>query len=63
MKLLSIVIVRMAHHMDKVSIETDLPEPIYPFGGHLHLDFSVAKGKGEEYCRTNFPDVPVKAIV
>lgn len=63
MKLISITIVQMRNSADRVYIETDLPEATYPYTGHLDIEFTVARGKGAEYCVKHFSDIPIKAHV
>jgi hypothetical protein len=52
-----IVIIRNGKSVDHVMIETDKPEAVFPFSGTLSLNFTVANGMGEEYVKTNFPNV------
>lgn len=47
---------------DKVYMETDLPEACWPYDGTLSIRFDVAEGRGEEYIKTHFPQIPVHII-
>lgn len=60
MRLISITIIVCGHGTDKVLVKTNLPGPVYPFDIPLCLQFDVAHGKGLEYCKKNFPEIPVE---
>lgn len=47
---------------DKVSLETNLPNGIYPYDGKQDVNMTLAKGTGEEYLAKHFPGVAVKVI-
>lgn len=61
-KIISIAIISDPYGPDLVSLETELPEAIFPFTGRQSLDFRAAKGKGLEYVTEHFPGVPVTQI-
>lgn len=47
---------------DTVYLDTDLPEPIWPFNGCLTLQFEAVKGKGAEYVRKTFGREPDEIV-
>lgn len=51
-----------AHGPDKVILETDLPDGMYPYTGKMSVKFSVSRGTGEQYVRKHFNDLPVRLI-
>lgn len=62
MKIMSISIVHRKYGSDIVFIETDLPEAIHPFSSTLVLQFHAAKYTALEYCKINFPNVPLTEV-
>ena len=46
--------------MDRISLETDMPAPM--LDQHLSVHFLIENGKGEEYCRKYFPNVPIHVV-
>lgn len=66
MKLLYATIIKTEHGSDHVSLVTDLPNPVWPFGASrdsLSLAFRCAKGASEKYLAEHFPDVPIKEVI
>lgn len=61
MKIIRAMVI-LSNRADKVSLATDLPEPVYPYDGALRLYFSTAINKGAEYVGRHFPGVPVEVI-
>ena len=59
----SISIVQLSYGPDIVYLNTSLPEPFWPFNGYLDLKFSATRGTGEEYCKRNFPGIPIIKII
>ena len=47
---------------DMLHLNTTLPEGIFPYDGNQILSLAVAKGKGEQYCKDNFSNVPYKIV-
>lgn len=63
MKILQIMIQVGLRGPDHISIQTDLPESIWPFGDTGQtLSLDTANGRGVEYVRTHFPDVPTMVM-
>lgn len=60
MKILSAFILCGRAGGDHVSLDTDLPNPSYPYDGTLSISFVCAKGTAEEYVKKHFPKIPVK---
>jgi hypothetical protein len=42
---------------DQLILHTELPEGVWPFASTATLTLHIARGKGEEYVKTNFPNV------
>lgn len=61
MKILRAMVI-LSNRADKVSLVTDLPEPVYPYNDTLHLYFNTAINKGAEYVGKHFPGVLVEVI-
>lgn len=60
----SITIVRLPYHPDKVFLNTELPSAmpkVSTESAHFRLDCQALTA--EEYCKHNFPGVPVELIV
>jgi len=47
---------------DLLRIRTGLPQAVWPYKGEAWIGMEVAKGKGEEYTKQNFPGVPFTII-
>ncbi len=47
---------------DKISMFTNLPSAMYPYTGYQDINMSVANGKGEEYIKEHFPNVPFEIV-
>lgn len=61
--LTDIVIVQSNYGSDAVFLKTKLPSPIWPFENqYLTMDFHAARDFGEEYCKINFPEVPLTIL-
>ncbi len=59
MKIISAIIIQNHRGADHVSLETDLPDPGWPYTGKLNLDFKAAKGSAEKYIHEHFPGIPI----
>lgn len=59
-----ITVILNKHGMDTVSLKTDLPPTVPPelSNDPCNLMFYCTKDTGEEYCKKNFPGVPIKII-
>jgi hypothetical protein len=62
MKITKIEIVIQPGNCDRIILYTDLPEAVWPYEGELTIVFNAAKGLGEEYVATHFPDIPRKVV-
>lgn len=62
MNITKITIITGLAGTDCLMIETDLPEPIWPYEGVLTLKTEVAKGKAEDYVKDHFPSIEVECI-
>ncbi len=62
MKISKITVVTDRAGTDYLYFATDLPPSLWPFTNAPALKMEVAKGKGEEYCKLNFPKVAVEVI-
>jgi hypothetical protein len=47
---------------DCILMETELPPSYYPWTSSPLLRMECAKGTGEDYCKRNFPSVPLKVV-
>ena len=48
---------------DEISLETNLPDPCWPYDDVLCLRFRAAKGTGADYVRKHFhPNPDIKEI-
>lgn len=47
---------------DKCFIQTDLPDPCFPYTGNLTFSFSAAAGDGYAYVKHHWPDLPVEIV-
>lgn len=47
---------------DHLILHTELPEGIWPFTATATLTLYVARGKGEEYVKTHFPNVEYEVL-
>jgi hypothetical protein len=47
---------------DTVLLHTKLPPSVYPWTENPSLKFEVAKGKGRDYARDNFPGIELEEI-
>ena len=47
---------------DIIYLETDLPNPIWPFTNTAILKLESATSKTGEWISTNFPNIPVKKL-
>lgn len=56
MEMRSITIIHRRTGSDIVSIETNLPSPVYPFDGNMDLTFHCAKGTAKDYVTKHFPN-------
>ena len=45
-----------------IYLTTDLPSAVWPFRGNADMILHCAYGTAEEYCKKNFPGVPVEII-
>ena len=63
MKILKIEIVLSDNGPDTLLLTTNLPEPMHPFRDTgAVIKISAAKGHGEVYVKTNFPEVPYEVL-
>lgn len=59
----SITVVTSRHGSDTIILHTDLPEAAYPFKkAQGTLSMAAARDQGEQYCKNNFPGVPVRVV-
>lgn len=63
MKIERITVITNRHGADIVVLHTDLPSPM-PFvtNQNASLMMHVEAGKGNDYAKQNFPDVPMEKI-
>lgn len=47
---------------DKIMMETNLPNPCWPYTGLMSMSFVTAKDTGEDYVSTYFPGVPFEVV-
>ena len=64
MKIIRATIVTGAGRLDRISLETDLPSAYTynPENGPLFLSSEASPGRGVEYVRVHFPDIPICVI-
>lgn len=60
MNITSILILRSSYGPDRVILHTDITSAQWPFNGTQDFYADVAREHGEEFCETNFPNIPVK---
>lgn len=60
MKLVKAEVLTHTQATDKVYIETDLTEAVFPFEEKLCLKFDAKAGTGIEYVKANFPGLRLK---
>jgi hypothetical protein len=58
----SITIIIDKYHQDKIYLHPVLPPSYWPYDETPSLALDAAKGTGIEYCKANFPGVPVGVI-
>ena len=58
----SVEIIRLGYGMDRIVLNTDLPQGSHPFEGNESVLMFIACGAAEEYCKKNFPDIEVRVI-
>lgn len=47
---------------DNILINTTLPNGVWPYTGVATVKLQVCKGCGEDYVKSNFPNVPYKVV-
>lgn len=47
---------------DLIMIQADVQSPEWPFEETTNLKVNASHGKGEQWCLSNFPGVPVKVV-
>jgi len=47
---------------DTLYLQTNLQAGVWPYMHTAEITMPVARGKALEYCKTNFPDVPVEDL-
>ena len=62
MNVTSITILLQDNQADQVCLNTDLPEPTWPYKGRLSTCFRCAAGNGRAYVAEHFPGVEVEEL-
>lgn len=62
MKITKIVILTRLGYTDHISMETDLPNPLWPFTGNLFIRFETGFNSGVSYVEEHFPGIEYEAI-
>jgi hypothetical protein len=57
-----ITVLRSAYGADKLFIHTDLPPTTWPYSDPATLTLEVSVGNGADYCKANFPNIPVEVV-
>lgn len=60
--LITNIVITKTSRKDNVVVYTNLPNPIFPFKGRLHMQFDAAQGTGEDYVKKYFKDIDVQVI-
>jgi hypothetical protein len=48
--------------LDFVYLRTDLPPTVWPWNEPATLRLEAARGTGLDYCKKNFPGIPVEVV-
>ena len=55
----AVEIIRLESGPDRLLLQTNLPNPVFPFVGTLAIHVSVQRGQGPEWVRNNIPGCDV----
>lgn len=62
MKITSATIIETNSGPDKIIMETDLPNGVYPYTGNQFISMDIAADGGYEYVKKHFPDIIIKIV-
>ena len=62
MNVTKVTILLQDNQADHVSLQTDLPEPTWPWRGKLSVDFRCAAGRSRAYVAEHFPGIEVEEL-
>lgn len=61
-RIVKVVLLLLSHGPDYITVETDLPNPTWPYEGVANLKMKAARGTGKDYIKKHFPKVPLEVI-
>jgi hypothetical protein len=62
MNFVSATVVQRSGHMDTILLNTDLPNPVYPFNEQMTLRCETPRKQGPDYVRTHFQLEPTVVV-
>ena len=62
LKVIGVTLVTHGKGTDTLFIETNLPQGTFPFTGMATITTPIAKGRGVQYVKDNFPGVPFENL-
>lgn len=57
------IIIHLTDFTDVIHLETDLPSPYPIMGFPAKVKIETQQNYAEQYCKINFPNVPIHAIL
>lgn len=62
MKITKVTVLTRPSNMDYVTLDTEVPNPVWPYEGTTQFVTWTPKGEGVKFAEKNFPGIELKLI-